>query len=280
MGHPTYVYARPITPDSIPSKVQLHKELYEREKFISIIKQVDIVISALGAPVLMEQLKIIDGMEAANNVIKRFIPSEFGVDDERVASVLPPFQVYLDRRKKVRMATQAAGIPFTCLSSSCCGEYFLSFLFHPLDQSRDLTIFGSGQAKVAFTREEDIALYTIKVANDPRTLNRTICCRAPGNVTSQLDLISLWEKKTGRSYNKVHVSEEDIVKESQTSAHPRSAQAAILHSLFVKGDMAGFELREDDMEVSQLYPEFEYSTVDKLIDSFLANVPVFEPAAL
>ncbi|XAR63416.1 hypothetical protein NMG60_11023337 [Bertholletia excelsa] len=292
MGHPTYVYARPITPDSIPSKVQLREELQstgvtiiqgelsEQEKLISIIKQVDIIISTLGAHLLMEQFRIIDAIKAAGNGIKRFVPSEFGVDDERTESVLPPFQAYLDKRKKVRTATQEAGIPFTCLSSSCFGEYFLGLLFHPHDPSPDLTIFGSGQAKVVLTREEDIATYTIKVANDPRTLNRAIYCRPPGNVTSQLDLISLWEKKTGRSYNKVHVSEEDIVNVSLTSAHPQSAQASILHSIFVKGDMAGFELREDDMEVSQLYPDFECSTVDKLIDSFLANVPVFESAAL
>jgi nucleoside-diphosphate-sugar epimerase len=28
LGHPTYVYARPLTPQTTPSKLELHKELH------------------------------------------------------------------------------------------------------------------------------------------------------------------------------------------------------------------------------------------------------------
>jgi hypothetical protein len=64
--------------------------------------------------------------------------------------------------------------------------------------------------------EEDIATYTIKVANDPRTCNRVVIYRPPKNILSQLELISLWEKKTGRSFNRVYISEEEIVKLSES----------------------------------------------------------------
>jgi len=47
---------------------------------------------------------------------------------------------------------------------------------------------------------------------------------------------------------------------------------SILHSIFIKGQMV-FELREDDLEASRLYPELEYTTVDKLLDIFLVNPP-------
>ena len=34
-----------------------------------------------------------------------------------------------------------------------------------------------------------------------------------------------------------------------------------------------FELGEDDIEASSLYPEFEYTTIDQLLDIFLVNPP-------
>lgn len=64
--------------------------------------------------------------------------------------------------------------------------------------------------------EEDIAIYTIKVANDPRACNRLVIYRPEKNIVSQLELISLWEKKTGRSFNRVQIPEEEIVKLSKS----------------------------------------------------------------
>lgn len=63
--------------------------------------------------------------------------------------------------------------------------------------------------------EEDVAAYTVKAATDPRVANRVIIYRPPGNIVSQLGLISSWEKKTGRTLKKIHVPEEEIVKLSE-----------------------------------------------------------------
>ncbi|KAL6956550.1 Isoeugenol synthase 1, partial [Sarracenia purpurea var. burkii] len=67
----------------------------------------------------------------------------------------------------------------------------------------------------AFTYEEDVAAYTVKAATDERTCNRVIIYRAPQNVASQLELVSAWEKKTGRTLTRIHVPEEEIVKLSK-----------------------------------------------------------------
>ncbi|XP_059631923.1 eugenol synthase 1-like [Cornus florida] len=289
MGHPTYVYGRPLTLDTNPSKLQLHEELQsmgvtiiqgeldEHEKLVSIMKEVDVVISTLAIPQVLDQLNIINAMKIAGNM-KRFIPSDFGCEEDRIIG-LPPFQACLDKKKKIRRATEEAGIPYTYVSSTCFAEYFFNHLFHPHDQPEELAIYGTGDAKVAFASKEDIAIYTIKVANDPRTCNKTVLLRPPHNVMSQLELVSLWEKKTGRNHRKVHVSEEEIVKLSETSEHPHNVQASILHSIFVKGDTTNFELGEDDIEVSELYPDFEYTKIDQIIDSFVANPPKLEYTA-
>jgi hypothetical protein len=53
---------------------------------------------------------------------------------------------------------------------------------------------------------------------------------------------------------------------------PNDIPVSILHSVFIKGQTV-FEFREDDMEASRLYPDYEYTTVDQLLDIFLVNPP-------
>ncbi|KAK7841108.1 eugenol synthase 1 [Quercus suber] len=43
--------------------------------------------------------------------------------------------------------------------------------------------------------------------------------------------------------------------------------------IFVKGETMSFELGEDDIEASSLCRDFEYTTIDQLLDIFLINSP-------
>ncbi|KAK8304204.1 hypothetical protein V6Z12_D04G204100 [Gossypium hirsutum] len=222
LGHPTFVFARPLTPQSTINKINLHKEfqssgvtiiqgeLKEHEKIVAILRQVDIVISVLPFPQVPDQIHIIEAIKVASN-IKRFLPSEFGVEEDRL-SFLPPFEACLVKKRKIRRAVEASGIPYTYVSANCFGAYFLNYLLRPHEQHEDVTIYGSGEAKAPFTYEEDIANYTIRVANDPRTCNKIVIYKMQKNILSQIELISLWEKKTGKYFKKVHVPEEELVK--------------------------------------------------------------------
>jgi len=64
--------------------------------------------------------------------------------------------------------------------------------------------------------EEDIAMYSIKVANDPRTCNRVVVYRPSKNIISQNDLILLWEQKSGQNFHKDFLTEEEIVNLSES----------------------------------------------------------------
>ncbi|KAF8411978.1 hypothetical protein HHK36_004537 [Tetracentron sinense] len=283
MGLPTYIYVRPITPNCSSSKQQLHRdfeslgvtifqgELDEHEKLVSVLQQVEVVISTLAVPQHLEQIKIINAMKDARN-IKRFVPSEFGNEVDRVRG-LPPFQALLDNKKKIRRATEAAGIPYTYVSANSFAAYFLDYLIHPHDRREQVLVYGSGKAMAVLNFEEDVAAYTIKAAMDPRACNRVIIYRPLGNIVSQLDVISSWEKKTGRNLKKVYVPEDDLVKLSQTLPHPDNVPPAILHNIFIKGDQMSFELEEDDLEASKLYPDYNYTSVDRLLDLCLVNPP-------
>lgn len=283
MGHPTYVYVRPIKPNTASSKLEQHREfetmgvtivegeLDDHEKLVWTLEQVDVVISTLAVPQHLEQLKIIKAMKDAGT-IKRFVPSEFGNEVDRVSG-LPPFEALLANKRKIRRATEAAGIPFTYVSANSFAAYFVDYLLHPHDKLEEITVYGSGEAKAVLNYEEDVAAYTVKAATDPQVANRVIIYRPPGNIVSQLDLISSWEKKTGRSHKRVHVPQEEIVKLTEALPYPDNIPVAILHNIFIKGDQTSFELTENDLEASKLYPDYKYTSVNGLLDICLVNPP-------
>ncbi|CAJ1958643.1 unnamed protein product [Sphenostylis stenocarpa] len=282
LGHPTLVYTRPLNSHTASSKTQLCRDFnsmgvtlvqgeLEYDQILAVVKQVDIVICALPYPQLMEQLKIIDAIKVAGN-IKRFLPSDFGVEEDRV-NPLPPFQAFLDKKRKIRREIEAARIPYTFISANCFGAYFVNYLVRPYEKTTHTRVYGNGHAKAVLNYEEDIAMYSIKVANDPRTCNRVVIYRPPKNIISQNDLISLWEKKCGQNLLKDFVTEEEIVNLSETLPNPDNIPVSILHSVFVRGDLMNFELGEDDLEASQLYPDYSYTSIDQLLNLFLVHPP-------
>ncbi|PON32299.1 Hopanoid-associated sugar epimerase [Parasponia andersonii] len=166
-GHPTFAYVRPINPDADQSKLQFHKEfqslgitifqsndkfkqggLDEHEKLVMALKQVDVVISTLPVPQHLEQLKIIKAIKKAGN-IKRFVPSEYGNEVDR-ASGLPPFEALLENKRKIRRATEAAGISYTYVSANAFSAYFIDYLLHPHENRDEVKVYGSGEAKSKF----------------------------------------------------------------------------------------------------------------------------------
>ncbi|OMP11995.1 NmrA-like protein [Corchorus olitorius] len=283
MGHTTYAYTRPPTPNSSPSKLQLLKEfefmgvtlfygeLDEHEKLVSVLRQVDVVISTLAVPQHLDQLKIIAAMKEAGT-IKRFVPSEFGHEVDKVSGALPPFEALLANKRKIRRAAEAAGIPHTYVAANSFLAYFVDYLLHPHEKRDEVVVYGTGEAQVVFNYEEDVAAYTVKAATDPRVANRSIIYRPPANIATQLEVISSWEKKTGQTLKRVHVPEEEIVKLSETLPFPDNIPVSILHNLFVKGDSMSYEIKEgEDLEASALYPDYKYTSVDKYLDICVVN---------
>ncbi|KAJ0024831.1 hypothetical protein Pint_07260 [Pistacia integerrima] len=239
----------------------------EHEKLVSVIREVDVVISALAYPQVLDQFKIIDAIKVAGN-IKRFLPSDFGCEEDTVRP-LPPFDNFLEKKRRIRRAIEAAGIPYTFVLANCFGAYFVNILLRPFDQPDHILVYGSGGAK---------AICTIKVANDPKTCNRDVICRPQTNVISQLQLISLWEQKTGHTFKRVHIAEEDLVKQAETLPHPENILLSILHCIFVKGETMSFRLDKNDVDASKLYSDFQFSTIDQLLDIFLLD-PLRPPIA-
>ncbi|OIW08718.1 hypothetical protein TanjilG_03394 [Lupinus angustifolius] len=281
-GHPTFVLVRESSLSN-PEKAPLiekfktlgvnlvHGDLYDHESLVKAIKQVDVVISTVGHLQIADQVKIISAIKEAGNV-KRFFPSEFGNDVDRVHAVEPAKSAF-EGKAKIRRTIEAEGIPYTYVASNFFSGYFLPNLSQPGATSppRDkVTILGDGNPKAVFNKEEDIGTYTIKAVNDPRTLNKILYIRPSSNTLSFNDLVSLWEKKIGKTVERVYVPEDQVLKQIQEAPVPVNVILSIGHSVYVKGDHTNFEIEASfGVEASALYPDVKYTTVDEFLDQFV-----------
>ncbi|TXG64562.1 hypothetical protein EZV62_011556 [Acer yangbiense] len=278
-GHPTFVLVRESTllSDSKAQVIGTFKslgvdfvfgDLYDHKSLVEAIKKVDVVISTVGLDQLPDQDKIIAAIKEAGNV-KRFFPSEFGNDVDRVHAV-ETVKTAFAIKANIRRAVEAEGIPYTYVSSNLFSGYFLPTLAQPEAAAppRDtVTILGDGNRKAIFNKEEDIGTYTIRAVEDPRTLNKILYIRPPGNIYSFNDLVSLWEKKIGKTLKRIYVSEEQLLKNIREAAVPLKLILSIGHSVFVKGDHTNFEIEPSfGVEASELYPDVKYSSVDEFLN--------------
>ncbi|XP_062159118.1 phenylcoumaran benzylic ether reductase Betv6 [Alnus glutinosa] len=281
-GHPTFALVRESTvSDPVKGKLVehfkslgvtlLHGDLYDHASLVKAIKHVDVVISTVGHLQLADQVKIIAAIKEAGNV-KRFFPSEFGNDVDRVHAVEPAKTAFATK-VEIRRKIEAEGIPYTYVSSNYFAGYFLPTLAQPglTSPPRDkITIFGDGHVKAIFNKEDDIGTYTIRTVDDPRTLNKIVYLRPPKNIYSFNELVALWEKKIGKTLEKTYVSEEKILKDIQEAPIPINVILAINHSVFVKGDHTNFEIEASfGVEASELYPDVKYTTVEEYLQQFV-----------
>ncbi|KAH9656748.1 Phenylcoumaran benzylic ether reductase 1 [Citrus sinensis] len=133
-----------------------------------------------------------------------------------------------------------------------------------------VVIFGDGNPKAVYNKEDDIGTYTIKAVDDPRTLNKNLYIQPPGNIYSFNDLVSLWERKIGKTLEREYVSEEQLLKNIQEAAPPHDVILSIYHSAFVKGVQTNFKIEPSfGVEASQLYPDVKYTTVDEYLNQFV-----------
>ncbi|KAJ4981163.1 hypothetical protein NE237_032000 [Protea cynaroides] len=281
-GHPTFVLVRQSTASDLAKAkllesfknsgcTLLHGDLYDHESLVKAIKQVDVVIATVGLVQKEDQVKIIAAIKEAGN-IKRFLPSEFGNDVDRV-NVVEPLKSLFASGAKIRRTIEAEGIPYTYVScNSFAGYvwYLLGILGEPTPPREKISILGDGNPKAVINKEDDIATYTIRAVDDPRTLNKILYVRPPPNILSFNEFIALWENKIGKTLEKIYVPEEQVLKNIKESPAPVNLMLAIYHSIVIQGDQANFEIQPSfGVEASELYPDVKYTTFDEYLNQFV-----------
>jgi len=284
LGHETYVLYRAQAASDI-NKVEtlisfksegahlVEASIDNHRSLVNAVKRVEVVISAMGSEGLREgQLKVIEAIKEAGT-IKRFLPSEFGMDPDRMEhAIYPGNEVFSDKRA-VRRAIEAAGIPYTYVSANCYAGYFLASLAQmehfmpPRDGS--LTVYGDGNKKVIWVDEDDIATYTLSTINDPRTLNTTLYLRPPANVLSLNEVVAVWERLIGKSLQKKNINEEQWLQAMNGAPYQLRVVMAHIYQIFFRGDL-DFEMTAGEgLDSSELYPQVKYVTVEEYLQRFL-----------
>jgi len=282
LGHPTLALVRDTAP-SDPAKAALLKsfqdagvtllkgDLYDQASLVSAVKAADVVISTLGSLQLADQTRLIDAIKEAGNV-KRFFPSEFGLDVDHTGIVEPGKSV-LSAKVAIRRAVEASGIPYTYVVAGFFAGYALPGIGQALAQgppADKAVVLGDGNAKAVYVEEGDIGTYTVLAADDPRAENKTLYVRPPANTLSHNELLALWEKKSGRGFEREYVPEETVLKQIQESPVPANIILSIWHAAQVRGEQTGFEVDPaKGVEAADLYPDVKYTTVDEYLDRFL-----------
>ncbi|XP_057541074.1 phenylcoumaran benzylic ether reductase Betv6-like isoform X1 [Amaranthus tricolor] len=259
----------------------IHGDIYDHESLVKAMKKVDVVISAVGHRshsniLIQDQIKILAAIKEAGN-IKRFIPSEYGMDVSRArVNAIGPAKSLFEAKMVIRQAIEKERIPFTIVCSNYFARICIPYLFQYDIQSSTMDhaiIFGDGTSKAIFSMEEDIATYTMKTINDPRTINKIVHIRPDGNIYSSNQLLSLWENKIGNTVSCKYITEEQLLKDIQDESDALNKLIlAVAYSSFVKGDQTNFDLEPSiDVEATKLYPEVKHTTVDEYLDHLAAT---------
>jgi len=282
LGHPTLALVRDTAPSDLAKAALLKSfqdagvtllkgDLYDQASLVSAVKAADVVISTLGSLQLADQTRLIDAIKEAGNV-KRFFPSEFGLDVDHTGIVEPGKSV-LSAKVAIRRAVEAAGIPYTYVVAGFFAGYALPGIGQALAQgppADKAVVLGDGNAKAVYVEEGDIGTYTVLAADDPRAENKTLYVRPPANTLSHNELLALWEKKSGRGFEREYVPEETVLKQIQESPVPANIILSIWHAAQVRGEQTGFEVDPaKGVEAADLYPDVKYTTVDEYLDRFL-----------
>nr|B5KRH5.1 RecName: Full=Bifunctional pinoresinol-lariciresinol reductase; Short=PLR-Lc1; AltName: Full=(+)-lariciresinol reductase; AltName: Full=(+)-pinoresinol reductase [Linum corymbulosum]ABW86959.1 (+)-pinoresinol-(+)-lariciresinol reductase [Linum corymbulosum] len=285
-GHDTYVMHRPEIGVDI-EKVQLllsfkmqgahlvSASFDDHRSLVDAVSLVDVVICAISgvhirSHQILLQLKLVQAIKEAGNV-KRFLPSEFGTDPARMGDAMEPGRVTFDDKMVVRRAIEEAAIPFTYVSANCFAGYFLGGLCQPgsILPSRDhVTLLGDGNQKGVYVDENDIAAYTLKAIDDPRTLNKTLYIKPPKNILSQRQVVGIWEKHIGKQLHKTLLSEQDFLAAMKEQDYAEQVGLTHYYHVCYEGCLTNFEV-EQDQEASKLYPDVRYTTVEEYLKRYV-----------
>nr|XP_043608205.1 isoflavone reductase homolog [Erigeron canadensis] len=289
-GHPTYVLMRRELGYEI-EKVQMllsfkqqgaqliEGSFDDHQSLVDAVKQVDVVICTMSGVQfrshnILLQLKLVDAIKEAGN-IKRFLPSEFGIDPSRMGHTLIDYgnETFTDKMV-VRKAIEDAKIPHTYISANCLAGYFVGNLSQLnnslLPPKHRVSIYGDGNCKAVFLDEDDVATYTIMTIDDPRMLNKTLYLRPRKNILTHNQLVEKWEKLSDQKLEKLHISAQDFLA-SMKGVDDSAFQAALarIYHIYYEGCLMNFEITEGGEEATMLYPQVRYTLMDEYLQRYL-----------
>ncbi|KDP41781.1 hypothetical protein JCGZ_26799 [Jatropha curcas] len=245
--------------------------LEDEKSLVEAVKLVDVVICSIPSKQVLDQKLLIKAIKRAG-CIKKFIPSEFGADPDKTQISHMDYNFY-SRKSEIRRLIEAEGISYTYICCNLLMRYLLPSLIQPGLETppRDkVTVFGDGNVKGVFMKDEDVAAFTICTIDDPRTLNKALYLRPPGNVYSMNELVEIWESKIGKKLEKIYVPEDQLLMKIKETPYPDNMILIFIYSVFIKGDHTYFDIESTGgVDGMQLYPQLKYTTISEYLETLV-----------
>jgi uncharacterized protein YbjT (DUF2867 family) len=228
----------------------------------------DAVVSALGGGQLMQQTDLLNAAVKAG--VKRFIPSEFGVDPYASG---PGVCDLFDAKATIQQKVKESGIDYTMIYTNCFLEFWGSGLGQIANNpsSGEVMVYGDGNVPASMVALPDIARFTTAMITDPSMANKEV--RITANVMTQEELISLWEKLTGSTIRRNHVPEKALLETIEASTSPETMMNRIFTQLFrsvwIKGDT--MKPRPETVEATECYPDIPIETTETFFSKMLVG---------
>jgi len=169
---------------------------------------ISVVVSTLAKEGLRDQFNLVTAAKEVGH-IKRFIPSEFGLDfpDEISGPSEDALNIYTTKLE-VRKALHEAKIPYTIIVNGIFMEYVFSPTMNVDLEARKVTIIGDGNFRLSTMHTDDIARFIPQVILDHHTLNKKVYL--VGETHTFNELISILEETFKHPFTKDHMTVEAL----------------------------------------------------------------------
>ncbi|KAK3949717.1 hypothetical protein QBC32DRAFT_266174 [Pseudoneurospora amorphoporcata] len=214
----------------------------------SAFKGQDAVVSVLATAAVQEQKKIVDAAIAAG--VKRFVPSEFGVNTRQKGVEKTKIGELLAGKREVvdyLIQKEGTGLTWTGLSTGFFFESALSNGLTGIDaKNGKATIIDSGTELWPASLQSHIGRAVSEILRHPDLTKNSYLSTASFNV-SQNQLLAITEELTGKKLSVTHVDSKDIHKngEEKLAKGDYSAFVDFLKVHFL-ADGAGNELKKEE----------------------------------
>lgn len=248
-----------------------------QEDLVAVLKGADVVISAVTASALKEQIPLASAAKAAG--VKRFVPCSF-------ATVSAPRGVMKlsEIKDDIFAHIKALYLPFTSIDVGWWHQ--LTSPGVPSGRLNDALafpaseIFGNGEVPSAVTNVKDIGRFVARIIADERTLNKQVF--AYGEVLTQNQVWDIVEKASGEKVERNYVSNEEV---NKRVAAGREALAAApddmskIMGLIAPEYHLSWGIRGDNtpeyakylgyLDARDLYPDLQHTKFSEFIEAAL-----------
>jgi uncharacterized protein YbjT (DUF2867 family) len=276
-GHEVHVLVRPATRKD-PARMKaleglgatIHEgDLADRASVVRAFRAVDNVVSAVGGMQIGDEGALVEA--ARETGIKRFIPSDFGLDPKAAG---PGSCFLFDAKAAVHQSIKAAGVPYTFMHT---GGFFSYWVFSLGDLTKlggrlppdEVGVYGEGNVKGSLMSVADVASLTVRALNDPAMENKEV--RVIANALTQDELIEVWQRRSGRKPRRTLVSAVEVERVIATSTGPEQAMTRVLmelhRSMWMRGDAV--KRLPTSVEATEAYPDLKLQSVEQGFSALL-----------